>query len=62
MGSGGNRGAICRLSRYEAGCGKEDIFGSCLALKYFVQSAAYQELFLAQCDIATPELHMKWNC
>ena len=37
------------------------LFGSCLALKYFVQSAAYQQLFLAQCDIATPELHMKWN-
>ena len=37
------------------------LFGSCLALKYFVQSAAYQQLFLSQCDIATPELHMKWN-
>jgi endo-1,4-beta-xylanase len=37
------------------------LFGSCLALKYCVQSAAYQQLFLAQCDIATPELHMKWN-
>jgi endo-1,4-beta-xylanase len=37
------------------------LFGSCLALKYFAQSAAYQQLFLAQCDIATPELHMKWN-
>jgi endo-1,4-beta-xylanase len=37
------------------------LFGSCLALKYFAQSAAYQELFLAQCDIATPELHMKWS-
>ena len=37
------------------------LFGSCLALKYFVQSAAYQQLFLAQCDIATPEVHMKWN-
>lgn len=37
------------------------MFGSCLALKYCVQSSAYQELFLRQCDIATPELHMKWN-
>jgi endo-1,4-beta-xylanase len=37
------------------------LFGSCLALKYFAQSAAYHELFLAQCDIATPELHMKWS-
>jgi endo-1,4-beta-xylanase len=37
------------------------LFGSCLALKYFAQSAAYQELFLAQCNIATPELHMKWS-
>jgi endo-1,4-beta-xylanase len=37
------------------------LFGSCLALKYFVQSAAYQRLFLSQCDIATPEVHMKWN-
>jgi endo-1,4-beta-xylanase len=37
------------------------MFGSCLALKYFLQSSAYQQLFLSQCDIATPELHMKWN-
>jgi endo-1,4-beta-xylanase len=37
------------------------MFGSCLALKYFAQSEAYQQLFLAQCDIATPELHMKWS-
>jgi endo-1,4-beta-xylanase len=37
------------------------LFGSCLALKYFAQSPAYQQLFLAQCDIATPELHMKWS-
>src|ERR1700761_3910893 len=37
------------------------LFGSCLALKNCAQSAAYQQLFLAQCDIATPELHMKWN-
>ncbi len=37
------------------------LFGSCLALKYFAQSPSYQQLFLAQCDIATPELHMKWN-
>ncbi len=37
------------------------LFGSCLALKYCAQSVAYQQLFLAQCDIATPELHMKWN-
>jgi endo-1,4-beta-xylanase len=36
------------------------MFGSCLALKYFVQSAAYQQLFLAQCGIVTPEIHMKW--
>jgi endo-1,4-beta-xylanase len=37
------------------------LFGSCLALKYFAQSPAYQQLFLAQCDLATPELHMKWS-
>ncbi len=37
------------------------LFGSCLALKYFVQSPAYQQLFLAQCNISTPEVHMKWN-
>lgn len=37
------------------------LFGSCLALKYCAQSAAYEQLFLAQCDLATPELHMKWN-
>jgi endo-1,4-beta-xylanase len=37
------------------------LFGSCLALKYFVQSPAYQKLFVEQCDIATPELHMKWS-
>ena len=36
------------------------LFGSCLALKYFVQSAAYQQLFLAQCSMVTPEMHMKW--
>ncbi|MGC2401600.1 MAG: endo-1,4-beta-xylanase [Acidobacteriaceae bacterium] len=36
-------------------------FGSCLALKYCVQSPTYEQLFLAQCDLATPELHMKWN-
>jgi endo-1,4-beta-xylanase len=36
------------------------MFGSCLALKYFDQSPAYKQLFLSQCDIATPELHMKW--
>jgi endo-1,4-beta-xylanase len=37
------------------------LFGSCLALKYFAQSPAYQQLFVEQCDIATPELHMKWS-
>ena len=37
------------------------MFGSSLALKYCVQSAAYQQLFISQCDIATPELHMKWD-
>jgi endo-1,4-beta-xylanase len=37
------------------------LFGSCLALKYCVQSAAYQQLFLWQCGIATPEVHMKWS-
>jgi endo-1,4-beta-xylanase len=37
------------------------LFGSCLALKYCVQSSAYQQLFLVQCDVATPELHMKWD-
>lgn len=37
------------------------LFGSCLALKYCVQAPQYQELFLAQCGIATPEVHMKWD-
>jgi endo-1,4-beta-xylanase len=37
------------------------MFGSCLALKYCVQSAAYQQLFLSQCGMATPEVHMKWS-
>jgi endo-1,4-beta-xylanase len=37
------------------------LFGSCLALKYFVKAPAYQQLFLAQCNIATPEVHMKWD-
>jgi endo-1,4-beta-xylanase len=37
------------------------MFGSSLALKYCVQSAAYEQLFISQCDVATPELHMKWD-
>lgn len=37
------------------------LFGSSLALKYFNQSSAYKQLFVSQCDIATPELQMKWN-
>ncbi|WP_051978866.1 endo-1,4-beta-xylanase [Edaphobacter aggregans] len=37
------------------------MFGSSLALKYFEQSPAYKQLFVSQCDIATPELQMKWN-
>lgn len=37
------------------------LFGSALALKYCLQSAAYQQLFLTQCNVATPEVHMKWN-
>jgi endo-1,4-beta-xylanase len=37
------------------------LFGSCLALKYCVQAPAYQQLFLAQCGMATPEVHMKWD-
>jgi len=37
------------------------MFGSSLALKYFDQSPAYKQLFVSECDIATPELHMKWN-
>ena len=40
---------------------KQVMFGSCLALKYFNQSPSYKSLFLSQCDIATPELHMKWD-
>ena len=40
---------------------KRIMFGSCLALKYFDRSPMYKELFLSQCDIATPELHMKWD-
>ena len=34
------------------------LFGSSLALKYFDQSPAYKQLFVSQCDIATPELHI----
>ncbi len=37
------------------------LFGSCLALKYCVQAPEYQQLFLEQCSIATPEIHMKWS-
>jgi len=37
------------------------LFGSSLALKYFDRFPAYRELFLAQCDVATPEFQMKWN-
>jgi endo-1,4-beta-xylanase len=37
------------------------LFGSCLALKYCVQAPQYQQLFLAQCSVATPEIHMKWS-
>lgn len=37
------------------------LFGSCLALKYCAQAPAYQQLFLEQCGIATPEVHMKWD-
>jgi endo-1,4-beta-xylanase len=37
------------------------MFGSSLALKYFAKSPGYKDLFVTQCDIATPELHMKWN-
>jgi endo-1,4-beta-xylanase len=37
------------------------LFGSCLAMKYCAQSPAYQQLFVSQCDVATPELHMKWS-
>jgi endo-1,4-beta-xylanase len=51
--------AIASLERLAAEKGL--LFGSCLALKYCVQSAAYQQLFLSQCGIATPEVHMKWN-
>lgn len=36
-------------------------FGSCLALKYFVQSPGYLPLFLGQSSLATPEVHMKWD-
>ena len=51
--------AIVPLQRLAADKGL--MFGSSLALKYFVQSAAYQQLFVNQCDVATPELHMKWD-
>jgi endo-1,4-beta-xylanase len=36
-------------------------FGSCLALKYCTQAPQYQQLFLEQCGMATPEVHMKWD-
>jgi endo-1,4-beta-xylanase len=37
------------------------MFGSSLALKYFAKSPRYRDLFVTQCNIATPELHMKWD-
>lgn len=37
------------------------LFGSCLAMKYCAQEPAYQQLFLEQCGMATPEVHMKWD-
>ncbi|NYF79608.1 endo-1,4-beta-xylanase [Granulicella arctica] len=37
------------------------MFGSSLAMKYFDQLSAYKQLFVSQCDIATPEFQMKWN-
>lgn len=37
------------------------LFGSCFALKYATAAPRYEELFLDQCDVATPEVHMKWN-
>ncbi len=62
MGRGEGVGAGCRYSAYSCWPRTRGLlFGSCLALKYFVQSPAYQQLFLTQCDIATPEVHMKWN-
>jgi endo-1,4-beta-xylanase len=49
------------VSLHQLAAAKGLLFGSCVALKYFVRSAAYQQLFLAQCNIATPEVHMKWS-
>jgi endo-1,4-beta-xylanase len=55
----GAQAATVALHRLAAARGL--LFGSCLALKYFVQSAAYQQLFIDQCGVATPEVHMKWS-
>ena len=45
----------------QIGQSKGLLFGSSLALKYFVQSPSYKQLFISECDIATPEIHMKWS-
>lgn len=37
------------------------LFGSSLALKYFDKSPEYKRLILSQCDVVTPEVHMKWD-
>jgi endo-1,4-beta-xylanase len=55
------RAQAATVSLHQLASAKGVMFGSCLALKYFGQSAAYQQLFLAQCNIATPEVHMKWS-
>ncbi len=54
-------GAAAEVSLQRLASDKGLLFGSCLALKYFSESAPYRQLFLSQCDIATPEIHMKWN-
>jgi endo-1,4-beta-xylanase len=51
--------AASSLKQLAAGRGL--LFGSCMALKYGVQSPEYQQLFVEQCDLATPEFQMQWG-
>jgi endo-1,4-beta-xylanase len=55
------RAAAATASLQQLAAEKGLFFGSCLALKYCVQSPAYQQLFVEQCGMATPEVHMKWD-
>lgn len=54
-------GAAATPSLKQVGASKGLLVGSCIAMKYFDQQPSYRDLFLSQCSIATPEIHMKWN-